>query len=99
MGARCALKKGGKHRDLARGFACHALFCAGVLQLAKGAPAIASTLGEMAEIVDEGRVGLHFAAGDAEDLAAKIEEYSANLPAQKRMRGAARREYEQKYTT
>lgn len=62
---------------------------------AKGTPAIASRLGAMAELVDEGRTGLLFAAGDAADLAAAVDRLMVD-PA--RMRLAARREFEDKYT-
>jgi len=40
---------------------------------AKGTPVIASKLGGMAEIVDDGRTGLHFKPGDAADLARRCE--------------------------
>jgi glycosyltransferase involved in cell wall biosynthesis len=37
-----------------------------------GVPVIASRIGVMAEIVQEGRTGLHFTPGDPEDLADKV---------------------------
>jgi glycosyltransferase involved in cell wall biosynthesis len=63
-----------------------------------GTPVIASRLGSMAEIVQDGRVGLNFATGDAEDLAAKVE-WAWNNPEKTRALGQeARREYETRYT-
>jgi len=63
-----------------------------------GVPVIASRLGAMAEIVEDGKTGLLFTPGDAEDLAAKVE-WAWNHPAEMAEMGkAARREYEEKYT-
>jgi glycosyltransferase involved in cell wall biosynthesis len=63
-----------------------------------GTPVVCSRLGAMQEIVEDGRTGLHFAPGDREDLARKIE-WAWNHPHQMQEVGAAaRREYEQKYT-
>jgi glycosyltransferase involved in cell wall biosynthesis len=63
-----------------------------------GVPVICSRLGAMQEIVENGRTGLHFTAGDAADLAAKIE-WAWNHPEQMRSMGEeARRDYENKYT-
>ena len=63
-----------------------------------GLPVIASRLGAMAEIVEDNRTGLHFTAGDAEDLASKVE-WAWTHPQQMREMGKeARREYEEKYT-
>ncbi|MFZ0466837.1 MAG: glycosyltransferase family 4 protein [Candidatus Acidiferrales bacterium] len=65
---------------------------------ANGVPVIASRLGAMAEIIEDGRTGLHFCAGDPEDLATKIEwvvDHSAEMA---RMRCEARAEYLLKYT-
>jgi glycosyltransferase involved in cell wall biosynthesis len=39
---------------------------------AKGTPALVSNLGAVAELVEPGRTGWQFRAGDAEDLAAKL---------------------------
>jgi glycosyltransferase involved in cell wall biosynthesis len=66
---------------------------------ATGTPVIASRLGAMAELVDDGRTGWHFAAGDADDLAAKVR-HALTLPIDRlaAMRAAARQEYESKYT-
>ena len=63
-----------------------------------GVPVICSRLGAMEEIVDEGRTGLHFAPGNSEDLAEKVE-WAWNHPERMRQMGEeARREYENKYT-
>lgn len=63
-----------------------------------GVPVVASGIGAMAEIIEHGRTGLHFRAGDAEDLAAKIEWASGHPVEIDRMRREARCEYLQKYT-
>src|SRR5207249_1958508 len=43
-----------------------------VESFSKGTPAIVSRLGAMAELVEDGRTGFHFTAGDPNDLAEKI---------------------------
>lgn len=63
-----------------------------------GTPVIASRLGAMAEVVKDGRTGLHFTPGDPTDLAAKVMwawEHPEELAAMGR---EARAEYESKYT-
>jgi glycosyltransferase involved in cell wall biosynthesis len=63
-----------------------------------GVPVISSRLGSMAEIVADGKTGLHFSAGDDVDLAAKVE-WAWTHPEQMRIMGReARAEYEAKYT-
>ena len=63
-----------------------------------GVPVIASRLGAMQEIVEDGRTGLHFKPGDPEDLAAKVE-WAWNHPREMEEMGRqARAEYETKYT-
>ena len=63
-----------------------------------GVPVIASRLGSMAEIVADGKTGLHFSAGDDADLAAKVE-WAWTHPEQMQIMGReARAEYEAKYT-
>jgi glycosyltransferase involved in cell wall biosynthesis len=63
-----------------------------------GTPVLCSGLGGMQEIVDDRRTGLHFTAGDADDLAAKVE-WAWEHPAQLATMGKeARREYETCYT-
>lgn len=63
-----------------------------------GVPVIASRLGAMAELVDDGRTGLLFKPGDPEDLAAKIEWAWTHPKRMREMGKEARREYEEKYT-
>lgn len=63
-----------------------------------GVPVIASRLGAMAEIVADGRTGLHFTAGDAADLAAKVEWAWTHPHEMEAMGRAARAEFEAKYT-
>jgi glycosyltransferase involved in cell wall biosynthesis len=65
---------------------------------AKGTPVIAARLGSMAEVVDDGRTGLHFQPGDAASLAAAVAQLTADPAKLAAMRRAARREYEEKYT-
>ena len=63
-----------------------------------GTPVIASRLGAMQEIVQDGRTGLHFTPGDAGDLAKKIEWAWAHPEEMREMGRNARAEYETKYT-
>ena len=63
-----------------------------------GVPVIASRLGAMQEIVADGRTGLHFTAGDADDLAAKVAWACTHPEEMQAMGRAARAEYEAKYT-
>jgi glycosyltransferase involved in cell wall biosynthesis len=63
-----------------------------------GVPVVASGIGAMAEIIEDGRTGLHFRVGDPEDLATKIEWVAAHPAEMKRMRREARAEYLLKYT-
>ncbi|HZG17387.1 MAG TPA: glycosyltransferase family 4 protein [Candidatus Bathyarchaeia archaeon] len=65
---------------------------------AKGTPVLAANIGAIAEIVDHGRTGLHFAPGNASDLAAKVKWAYANDEQLLQMRHSARTEYETKYT-
>ena len=61
-------------------------------------PVIASRLGAMAEIVEDGVTGLHFTPGDPNDLAAKVR-WAAKHPEKMRRMGLnARQVYEEKYT-
>jgi len=63
-----------------------------------GVPVICSRLGSMQEIVTDGRTGLHFQAGDTEDLARKVQwawEHPEEMDAMGRR---ARQEFEAKYT-
>lgn len=65
---------------------------------AAGVPVVASGMGAMAEIIEDGRTGLHFRPGDPEDLAAKIEWASRHPAEMACMRREARAEYLSKYT-
>jgi glycosyltransferase involved in cell wall biosynthesis len=65
---------------------------------AKGTPVIASNLGAMAEIVDDGRTGLHFEAGNPANLAEKLRSVLADPPKLARMRQAARQDFDQYFT-
>jgi glycosyltransferase involved in cell wall biosynthesis len=63
-----------------------------------GVPVICSRMGAMKEIVEDGRTGLHFAPGDSQDLAEKVEWALNNPERMHEMGKEARREYERKYT-
>lgn len=65
---------------------------------AKGTPVVASRIGAVGEVTEDGRTGLHFRPGDPEDLAAKVEWLLAHPTELARMRREARAEYEAKYT-
>jgi glycosyltransferase involved in cell wall biosynthesis len=63
-----------------------------------GLPVIASRLGALAEIVEDGITGLLFTPGDSADLAAKIAWANQHPQQMLKMGLAARREYESRYT-
>lgn len=63
-----------------------------------GTPVLCSRMGAMEEMVDDGRTGLHFTAGNAEDLAEKVEWAWSHAEAMREMGAECRREYEAKYT-
>ena len=63
-----------------------------------GLPVIASRTGAMQEVVCDGKTGLLFRPGDAEDLASKVNWAWEHPEEMKRMGRAARLEYETKYT-
>lgn len=63
-----------------------------------GVPVICSRLGAMQEIVQDGYSGLHFTAGDPEDLAKKVEWAWSHPTEMKLMGQQARREFEKNYT-
>jgi glycosyltransferase involved in cell wall biosynthesis len=65
---------------------------------AVGLPVIASNLGSMSSIVDHGRTGLHFAPGNADELAETVRWLRSHPDAAGDMRVQARLEYETKYT-
>jgi glycosyltransferase involved in cell wall biosynthesis len=63
-----------------------------------GVPVIVSSIGAMAEIVEDGRTGIHFKPGNPEDLAYKVEWAWAHPKEMAEMGREARKEYERKYT-
>ena len=63
-----------------------------------GTPVIGSNLGGVQEIVTNGRNGLHFAAGDANDLADKVEWAWARPAVLETMGHASRQDFEQLYS-
>jgi len=65
---------------------------------AKGTPVIGSRMGAMAELIKDGHTGLLFRPGDPDDLEAKLRQFLADPQAAARMRHAARREFQAKYT-
>jgi glycosyltransferase involved in cell wall biosynthesis len=72
-------------RTLVEAFAC-------------GLPVIASRLGPLAELVEDGQTGLLFEVGSTRDLAEKIEFATSNPEVMREMGRNARAEYEAKYT-
>ncbi len=65
---------------------------------ASGLPVIASRIGALAELVEDGKTGLLFAAGDAADLAEKVR-WAAEHPSELLAMGrAARALYEERFT-
>jgi glycosyltransferase involved in cell wall biosynthesis len=65
---------------------------------AKSTPVIVSRLGAMAEIVEDGRSGVHFKPGDPLDLVEKVQRILADPLKLKRMRQAAREKFDQNFT-
>lgn len=65
---------------------------------AKGTPVIASRLGAMADLIQDGRTGLLFQPGNAVDLTAQVRRLLADPRLLSAMRAAARSEYESHYT-
>ena len=63
-----------------------------------GKPVIASRLGAMAELVEDGKTGLLFEPGNPEDLASKIKWMLENEDACIEMGRNARKVFEEKYT-
>jgi glycosyltransferase involved in cell wall biosynthesis len=66
--------------------------------MAKGMPIVASRLGTMAEMIDDGKNGLLFTPGDAEDLSRQMQRLLEDAPMRQKMRAAARNEFENRYT-
>ena len=65
---------------------------------ASGIPVVCSRLGAIQELVTDGRTGLHFTPGDADDLAAKVEWAWTHPREIEEMGREARAEYKAKYT-
>jgi glycosyltransferase involved in cell wall biosynthesis len=65
---------------------------------AKGVPVLGSRIGSMEELIDDGRTGVLFRAGDVHDLANKAEWLFTHPDELQRMSNQARREFESKYT-
>jgi glycosyltransferase involved in cell wall biosynthesis len=65
---------------------------------AAGLPVIVSGRGSAAEMVQDGETGLHFRAGDATDLAARIAQLLAHPETRAAMGRRAREEYERRYS-
>jgi len=63
-----------------------------------GLPVIASRLGAMSEVIEDGRTGLHFNSGDHDDLAAKVAWLWSHPTEAEKMGREARAEFEAKYT-
>jgi FkbM family methyltransferase len=63
-----------------------------------GTPVVCSRLGAMQEVVEDGRTGIHFTAGNADDLAGKLEWAWTHSDHLRTMGWEARAEYEMKYT-
>jgi glycosyltransferase involved in cell wall biosynthesis len=66
---------------------------------ASATPVICSRLGAMQEIVADGRTGLHFEPGNAQDLAQKMDWGWTHRDEMTAMGKAARAEYEQRYAS
>jgi glycosyltransferase involved in cell wall biosynthesis len=65
---------------------------------ALGTPVVASRLGSMLEMIEYGRTGLHFRAGDPADLAGQVARLTADRESLIAMRGTTRAEFESHYT-
>ncbi|MFC1831908.1 glycosyltransferase family 4 protein [Thermodesulfobacteriota bacterium] len=65
---------------------------------AHGLPVVASRLGAMAEIVEDGVTGLHFEPGNAKDLVHKIQWLHDHPEECRKMGNNARQVYEERYT-
>lgn len=65
---------------------------------AVGVPVIASDIGAISELVDEGETGLLFPPGDAETLAARVDTMWSDAAKAAQMGKNARQAYEERYT-
>jgi glycosyltransferase involved in cell wall biosynthesis len=65
---------------------------------ATGTPVIATRIGAIAELIDDGRTGRLLPSGDADALAEQVEMLLADAPQRTYMRQQARSEFEARYT-
>jgi glycosyltransferase involved in cell wall biosynthesis len=65
---------------------------------AVGLPVVSSKIGAMSSLIQHRRTGLHFRAGDADDLVAQVRWARSHPDAVQEMRQSARKEFEAKYT-
>ena len=94
--AQCAIKQA---RCVVLPSECYENFPMVVVEaFACGTPVICSRLGAMEEIVADNITGLHFTAGDSEDLARKLSWMLARPGDARAMGSTARREFERSYT-
>ena len=63
-----------------------------------GLPVIASRIGALAHLVQESTTGVHFDAGNAQDLASSVTRLFVNQDILAAMRQSTRRFYEEQYT-
>ncbi len=78
---------------------CYENFPMGMVEaFACGVPVIASRLGALHELVDDGRTGLHFTPGSPQELAEKVEWAWSHPERLREMGKEARREFENRYT-
>jgi glycosyltransferase involved in cell wall biosynthesis len=78
---------------------CHEAFGLSIVEaLSCGTPVLAADTGTVKELIDDGRTGFHFAAGDSSDLAAKATALATNNAKYQQMRRSCRAVYEERYT-
>jgi glycosyltransferase involved in cell wall biosynthesis len=78
---------------------CYETFGLTIIEaFSQGLPVIASRLGAMSEIIEDGVTGLHFTPGDAEDIVRKVRWANDHPEDMHRMGRKARKVYEEKYT-
>ena len=63
-----------------------------------GTPVVASRIGSLAEVVSDGETGFHFEAGNAADLASKVNMLATDRQMAQRMGNRARELFMEKYT-